>query len=131
MQELRQRGCVLMRQFGPYSSSWKTVEMRAATGWSSFTPPETNFEQLNKSESILYIILFTKCIYYYPRGFGISCASYAYTDMKFVPIFSWTLFVSAVLLMCVHLFSFILSGHCFSPSLSESHPAAQRHSESH
>lgn len=49
----RLSGCVLMHQFAPCSSSLKTVEMRAPTGWSSFTPAEMSSEQLNKSESIL------------------------------------------------------------------------------
>lgn len=34
------------------------------------------------------------------------------------------------LLMCFHSFSLILPGKCFSPSLSERHPATLKHSES-
>lgn len=51
-QESSRSVCASMQQFALYSSSWRTVEMRAATGWSSFMPPGTNFDPLNRSEFI-------------------------------------------------------------------------------
>lgn len=76
MQELRQSGCVSMHPFAPYSSSWRTVGMRAATGWSSFIPPEMNFVRLNKSEFIQRITVFI----YQNWKCGISVVAWVYFE---------------------------------------------------
>lgn len=75
--------------------------MRAATGWSSFTPPGMSYGKPNRSESVFFMTRIIQEKYFLP-GFGISTV-YVYTSV-FYPLPLTVLLATTVLLMCVPLF---------------------------